>query len=220
MAFEELDARGLHDEPANVEVRTTALLARGAVWDVREDTFAYGTVELTRHYVDHPGAVGIVALDEQDRVLLVQQYRHPIAAREWELPAGLMDMMGEPALTAAQRELAEEADLAADTWHLLVDTVTTPGGSTDMMRLFLARDLKPIETDYTREAEEADMRYAWVALDEVVNAALQGNVQNGALVHGVLAAKVARDQGWAPLRDPSQPWERRQRVRGERSKTE
>ena len=79
-------------------VADTAVVFKGMVWDVRRDTIDLGEAgKVTREYVDHPGAVAIVALREvtgRDQVLLIQQYRHPVGAFEWELPAGLLDVAG------------------------------------------------------------------------------------------------------------------------------
>lgn len=202
---------------AEIEVRQSELLVSGAVWDVRRDVFAFGGDELVREYVDHTGAVSILALDEHERVLLIQQYRHPIAHRDWEIPAGLMDAPGERALEGAKRELAEEADLAADEWHVLLDAFSSPGGSSETMRVFLARGLRPIEHDYVREGEEAEIVVRWEPLDEVIAAVLDGRVQNATTIKAVLAADAARARGWTTLRSPTEPWHARERVRGERS---
>ena len=84
----------LRDEPFGVEVIDTRTGYTGRVWDVVEDRLRYGGNELVRHYVDHPGAVAVVAIDDRDRVLLLQQYRHPLQARDWEIPAGLARCAG------------------------------------------------------------------------------------------------------------------------------
>src|SRR5690606_11238798 len=92
---EPVEASALRDEPLTPEVLESTLAFEGAVWDIRSDRFRYGDGEIVRQYVDHPGAVVIVAIDDEDRVLLIQQYRHPIRHRDWELPAGLLDIAGE-----------------------------------------------------------------------------------------------------------------------------
>ena len=97
-----------------------------------------------RDYMVHIGAVGVVAIDDEDRVVLVRQYRHPVAQYLWELPAGLIDVAGEPLDRAAVRELEEEADLTAGHLELLVDMHPSPGCSNEVIRLFLARDLSPV----------------------------------------------------------------------------
>lgn len=182
------DPTTLRDEPVEPEVVSSELVYSGRVWDVRSDTVRYGDGEIVRQYVDHPGAAAVVAVDAQDRVRLIQQYRHPIRHRDWEIPAGLLDVAGEDPLQAAQRELAEEADLAAQDWDPLVSVFTTPGGNDEVVHLFLARRLAPVGTAHAREEEEADIRTEWVPLDDVVTGVLHGRLRNGILAVGVLAA--------------------------------
>ncbi len=204
----------LEDEPFDPEVESSRLLAPGAVWDVREDVFRYGDETLTRHYVDHPGAVMVLAVDEQNRALLIRQYRHPIGQREWEIPGGLMDQPGELPLAAAKRELLEEAGLVAQTWHVLLDTVTSAGGSTELIRIYLAQQLSEGDSDFVPDGEEADMERRWVDVTEIRDAIFAARVQNGPLLHGVLALLQARS---ADLRPADAPWPRRDLVRGERT---
>lgn len=182
----------LQDEPFSPEVLQSDLVYEGRVWDVRSDRVAYGDGEIVRQYVDHTGAVAIVAIDEEDRVLLIQQYRHPIRHRDWELPAGLLDIEGEEPLLAAQRELAEEGDLAASHWEPLVSTFATPGGSTEIVHFFLASGLSANADAHAREEEEADIRVEWVPLTDAVDAVLDGRMHNALLAVGVLAAERRR----------------------------
>lgn len=182
----------LRDEPLNPEIISSDVAFHGSVWDVRSDRFHYGESEITRHYVDHTGAVAIVALDEDDRVLLIQQYRHPIRSRDWELPAGLLDIEGEEPLLAAQRELAEETDLVAADWQPLLSTYTTPGGSNEIVHFFLATGLSAAPESHAREDEEADIRIEWVPLKDAAGAVLEGRMRNALLANGVLAATLRR----------------------------
>ncbi|WP_460802677.1 NUDIX domain-containing protein [Microbacterium sp. GXF6406] len=179
----------LRDEPYQPVVLSSEVVHSGWAWDVRSDRFAYGDDEITREYVAHTGAVAVLALDDDDRVLLIQQYRHPIRYRDWELPAGLLDIAGEEPLHAAQRELAEEADLVAEHWEPLVTTWTTPGGNSEMIRIYLARGLSAATEVFAREAEEADIRIQRVPLTEAVEGVLAGRLRNGILSLGVLAAE-------------------------------
>lgn len=178
----------LRDEPAEVEVVASELVYEGRVWDVRSDTFRYGDGQIVRQYVDHPGAVAIVAVDDDERVALIQQYRHPIRHRDWEIPAGLLDIPGEPPVETARRELAEEVDLVAGWIEPLLSIFTTPGGNDEVVHIFLARDLSPAPHAHDREHEEADIRVEWVALSDAVDAVLAGRMRNGILASGVLAA--------------------------------
>ncbi|WP_345802163.1 NUDIX hydrolase [Microbacterium sp. AZCO] len=178
----------LRDEPVEVDVTASDVVFDGIVWDVRSDRFRYNGDELTRQYVEHPGAAAIVAVDDRERVLLIQQYRHPVRHRDWEVPAGLLDIAGESPLETAKRELKEEADLEAAEWQELVSIFTTPGGNDEVVHLFLARGLTPLAEAHAREAEEADIRIEWVPLQDVVTAVLEGRMRNGILTAGVLAA--------------------------------
>ncbi|MHC9043353.1 NUDIX domain-containing protein [Microbacterium saperdae] len=180
----------LRDEPFAPEVVSSDLVFQGAVWDVRDDRVRYGDGEIRRQYVAHTGAVAIVALDEQERVLLIQQYRHPIRHRDWELPAGLLDIAGEEPLEAARRELAEEADLVAAHWEPLVSSWTTPGGNDELIHVFLATGVSAAPAAHAREDEEADIRVEWVPLDAAVDAVLAGRMRNGILSLGVLATSL------------------------------
>lgn len=158
-----------------------------------------------RDYLRHVGAVGAVALDDTGRVLLIRQYRHPVGEWMWELPAGLTDVPGEPPLETARRELAEEADVAAGRWDLLVDLNTSPGCTDERIRLYLARDVSdvPVADRHVRTDEEADLSSTWFDLDEAVDMAFTGRITNAACVAGVLAAARARDSDWRTLRPAS-----------------
>jgi ADP-ribose pyrophosphatase len=205
------------DEPAALQVRTSRTVHHGMVWDVRRDEVDLGDGQtVTREVVDHTGAVGVVVLDAEDRVLLLRQYRHPVRSYLWEPPAGLLDVAGEDPQVAAARELAEEADLVADEWHVLVDFYNSPGGSTEAFRCFLARGLHqvPERERHEREHEERDMARAWVDLAEARELVLAGRLQNPTTVCGVLAAAAARDAGWASLRPADAPWPERSPGRG------
>jgi len=182
-------ASGIADEPFEPEILESELVYSGRVWDVRSDRVAYGDGEIVREYVAHTGAVAVLALDDEDRVLLIQQYRHPIRHRDWELPAGLLDIEGEDPLVAAQRELAEETDLVASDWRLLTSSWTTPGGNSEMIRIYLATGIEAAPAAFEREDEEADIRVEWVALSDAVDGVLDGRLRNGILTIGVLAAE-------------------------------
>lgn len=153
-----------------------------------------------RDVVMHPGAVGVVALDDDGRVALVEQYRHPVGKKLWELPAGIRDVDGEPMVETARRELVEEAGIVARRWDVLLDAFTSPGMTDEAVRVFLARDLSPAGERPEVEFEELDMRTEWVDLDEACSRVLRGEIRNVMCVAGVLAAARARDGGWAELR--------------------
>ena len=212
-----LDAQVLHgvdltDLLQRRPVLDTELIFEGKVWDVRRDTIDLGEAgTVRREYVEHPGAVSAVALrqvEDRDQVLLIKQYRHPVGAFEWELPAGLLDVAGEPPWLGAARELHEEADLVAGRWDVLIDYFGSPGGISEALRVFLARDLTGVRHDerFVREGEEHGMPVCWVDLDEAHEAVLRGQLHNPSAVIGILTAHAARARDWATLRPPDAPW--------------
>ncbi|WP_322409363.1 NUDIX hydrolase [Microbacterium invictum] len=183
-----VDSVPLADEPVTPLVAAAERVYTGRVWNVQRDVVRYGDDELIRENVAHPGAAAVVAVDAQDRIVVIQQYRHPIRHRDWEIPAGLLDVEGEPPLETAKRELAEEVDLVAERWDPLVSIFTTPGGNDEVVHLFLARGLSAAPEVHARGEEEADIRVAWVALSDVVDAVIAGRFRNGILATGALAA--------------------------------
>ena len=181
---------------------------KGRIITVREDEVLMpagdGFEPVRREYVEHPGAVGTIALDDRGRILLLRQYRHPVGHLLWEVPAGLRDVEGEPLWRTAERELLEEAGYRASTWHTLIDTFQTPGMSDERVRVFLARDLERVpdeEIDFVRVHEEADMPVVWVPLEEAVAKALAGEIHNALAVSAILALHAARTLGLDDLRD-------------------
>ncbi|SDQ56660.1 ADP-ribose pyrophosphatase [Curtobacterium sp. UNCCL20] len=185
----------LSDEPASFEVTESTVVYEGAVWNVRRDTVAYNDDAMVREYIDHTGAVAVYAEDDEGRVLVIQQYRHPVGLRDWELPAGLLDNPGEDHLTAAQRELGEEADLQADTWEQLVRYNTSSGGSNEFIQIYRARGVHATESAFEREAEEADIVVRWVPRAELVEAILDGRLHNSALTVATLAVDAIERRG-------------------------
>ncbi len=189
---EPIVADQLADEPADHTIVSSELVFSGRVWNVLSDRFSYGDHEIVREYVEHPGAVAVLAIDDLDRVLLIQQYRHPIRTRDWELPAGLLDMVGEHPLETARRELAEEADLVANQWSELVSFHPSPGGNSELIRVYLATGLSAAEQVFERTEEEADIRLEWIAFDDAVAGVLDGRFRNSILMLAVLAAHARR----------------------------
>lgn len=188
----------LTDRADRWAVAQQSVLARGAIFDLVEDRITTpDAAQVTRQYVRHPGAVGVIALDEHDQLVLVRQYRHPVGQRLLEPPAGLLDVAGEDLRTAAERELAEEVGLAAADWRVLVDMVTSPGMGDEAVRIFLARDLSPVHRPdgFVLAGEEADMEVVTASLSDVVDAVLAGRVRNPLLVSGALACAAALSRG-------------------------
>lgn len=199
----------LADALAPRPVTASTVIYEGAIFDLVGESADLGDDGVVRReFLHHPGAVAVVALDSSDRVLLLRQYRHATRMELWELPAGLLDVPGESPVLAAARELAEEADLRAGRWDVLVDCFATPGASDEAIRLFVARELSAVPDAelHTRTAEEAGIVARWVPLDEARDAVLAGHIHNPAAVIGILAACASRDLGWKTLRPADSPW--------------
>jgi ADP-ribose pyrophosphatase len=199
------------DVPERWPVVSTAELARGRLVTVRTDKVRTPDNQVAeRDVVLHPGAVAALALDDALRVLLIRQYRHPVGRLLWEIPAGLRDVAGEPLWATARRELEEEAGYRARDWRVLADYYTSPGFSTERLRVFLARDLEQVpqeERDFVPEAEEAHLLLAWLPLDEAVRKVFAGDLHNGVAALAILAAYAARSEGFDGLRPASAPEE-------------
>ncbi|GGE60836.1 NUDIX domain-containing protein [Nesterenkonia cremea] len=199
----------IQDSPADLPVQSSEKVLTTPIFDAVKDSFTFGErgETLRRVYLKHLSAVAVLAVDEQDRVLLINQYRHPVRMKLWEIPAGLLDVDGEPMLEGAQRELVEEADLQAQTWSTLLDFYTTPGANNEAIRIYLAEGLTevPEAERHTREAEEAEITTAWLPLAEAVQAVLSGRIHNPSAANGILALHAVRT-GAGELREARAPW--------------
>jgi 8-oxo-dGTP pyrophosphatase MutT (NUDIX family) len=182
-------------EPHEYRVLASEPVYDGRIISLRLDTVAMpGGGESVREVVHHPGAVGIVALDDQDRVVMLRQYRHPVGEHMWELPAGLRDVDGEPPVETARRELAEEVRLSAARWSLLTTHFPSPGFCDEMVLLYLAEELSEADlpAGFTVEHEELDMTVERVPLAEAVQWVFDGTVRNSLAAIGLLAAARLR----------------------------
>jgi 8-oxo-dGTP pyrophosphatase MutT (NUDIX family) len=172
-----------------------------AYLSVRTDSIVDPAGEVHERVVVQPrGAVAVLALDEESRVLFVEQYRHPVGARLLELPAGTLDVAGESPLVAAQRELMEEGDVTAATWQEMLSLSSTPGYSTERWQLYRATDLSPVPHGERaeRHAEEAGLEQWWMPLDEAVDAIFAGRIGNALAIVGVMSEVVQRSRESAP----------------------
>ncbi len=190
--------------PGGYRVLTRSEVFQGAVFSVFSDEVELpdGTV-VRRDWTHSTGAVIIAAVDERDRIVLVHQYRQPVGRMLWELPAGILDVPGERPVEAAARELAEEADLLAVHWNLLLEMHPSPGFTDDFFRVFLARGLSrvPAADRHTRREEEAHLTVRRFGLDRAVRMVQRGEITNSGAVAGILAAARSRDESWSGLRD-------------------
>lgn len=203
-------ARQVSDEPSPRRLLSSEKVYQGRIWDVVSDSFQLSDdgEPLVRDYIDHPGAVAVLPMNEDGEILLIKQYRHPVGMALWEIPAGLLDVEGEDFVAGAARELAEEADLVAARWNVLADFFNSPGSSSEAIRIYLARGLSDVPGHelHERTDEEAEIELHWIRLDDAVLAVLEGRLHNPSAVVGILAAAAARADGFEGLRPAGAPW--------------
>lgn len=189
----------------NFETTSSETLHTGKIFALRKDQVRMpGGKLVTREVVEHYGAVAVVAMDDEGRLPMVYQYRHPFGRRLWELPAGLLDVNGEAAHLTAARELREEAGLEARTWQVLVDLDSTPGFSDESVRVYLATGLTQVDRPEAHD-EEADMTLQWYPIADAVRRVFSGEIVNSLAVAGILAAHAVRE-GVAKPRPVDTPW--------------
>jgi 8-oxo-dGDP phosphatase len=187
------------------ETASSETLHTGNIFALRRDEVRMPGGNLaTREVVEHYGAVAIVAMDDSKNIPMVYQYRHAFRRRLWELPAGLLDVAGEPPHLTAARELREEVGLQAGTWRVLVDLNTAPGFSDESVRVYLATELSEVDRPKAHD-EEADMTMRWVPIDEAARLVIGGEVLNSIAVAGILAAHAVTT-GVAEPRPVDSPW--------------
>lgn len=210
LAGSEEGSQSLADE-AVTDPRTYPTLSSRTAFDGKVVSLRQDDVQMPdgesahRDVVVHPGAVGVIALDDEDRIVMIRQYRHPVRRYLWEVPAGIKDVADEPLLETARRELAEEVALQAARWDRLLDFFASPGGSTEEVTVFLARELSEVARpeDFVVSGEELDLEIRRVPLDDALHAVQSGRVRNSIAVAGVLAAVTAKAGGWKSLRPPT-----------------
>jgi 8-oxo-dGDP phosphatase len=187
------------------ETASSETLYTGRIFALRRDQVRMpGGTTVTREVIEHFGAVAILAMDDEGKIPMVYQYRHPLGRRLWELPAGLLDVYGEAAHLTAARELQEEAGLHASTWQVLVDLDSAPGFSDESVRVYLATGLTEVGRPEAHD-EEADLKLEWYPLAEAARMVLTGEIVNGIAVAGILAAQAVAN-GFAQPRPLDSPW--------------
>lgn len=142
-----------------------------------------------RLVVEHPGAVVVLAVDADDRVLCLTQYRHAVRQNLVQLPAGLCDIAGEDPIEVGRRELVEEAGFEAAEWTHLTSTYSSPGIIEELVHYYLARGLTEVGRGaFEPHHEEAEMETLWVPVTELHAAVLDGRVRDAHLTIALLTA--------------------------------
>lgn len=196
--------RGGHDDAAaDARLRerlvSSEVLRRSRILEFRVDTIELpdGT-RSTRDVAGHPGGVGMVAIDPEDRVLLVRQWRHAVGRALLEIPAGTLDRhpdgsIEDPALAAA-RELEEETGYRAGRWRYLGSFFTAPGFTEEQMHLYLATELSPAHKDRLGPDEDERLELEPVPLAEAIAMARRGQLRDAKSIVGLLWVAALRDR--------------------------
>jgi len=184
-----VDLPGLPSE----EVTSSEIVFLGKIWNVVKKTFNFHGNTLAREFIEHPGAVAVLALDEQDKVLVIRQFRMPVNEYLLEIPAGLLDVENESALAAAKRELAEETDHEASSWELLQIFHSSPGSSSETIHIYLATGITALREKFPREDEEAHMELMKVPFKELLASVQESKVKSPTLVVAILAMAAKRN---------------------------
>ena len=173
--FETLDSRVVHDGWSTVRVDTIRMPDGD---------------QADREVVEHVAAVAVVPVFDDGTVVLVRQYRHAVGQYLLEIPAGILDVEGEPEADAARRELAEEVGLQADRLDHLVTVENSAGWSTERTSVYLGRGLSETARPegFELEHEEADMELVRLPLTEAVDAVTRGEITDAKTVIGLLLA--------------------------------
>lgn len=192
-------------EQHDFEVLGSELEYQGAILALRRDRVAMpGGRTAEREVIEHHGAVAVVAIDDEDRIVLIEQYRHPLGRRLLELPAGLLDEPGEDPVDAVGRELTEETGLAAESFSVLVDVAASPGFTDETVRIFLAEGLSEVDRPEARD-EEADIELVRLSVEDALARVLSGEIVNASAVAGILAVAAVRSRS-VPMRPADAPW--------------
>ncbi|MFY9262023.1 MAG: NUDIX hydrolase [Actinomycetaceae bacterium] len=184
----------------HVEILQSDLRFKGPIFTIYDDEIKFASGDIARRqYMEHHDAVAIVPMRESERgpeILLIRQYRHAPRRILWEIPAGLLDIAGEDALSTAKRELLEETDCVADRWTKLARFTASPGVSDENCDIFLARDVYEVaHSQFERSEEEREIIKKWFLLEDVLDAIFRSDLTSPTLVTGVLAAVVALERG-------------------------
>lgn len=175
------------DQRVDLPLISSRLIHQGMVWDLKSETFEFEGEALTREFIDHPGAVAVLAINDQDEIMMLKQYRRPVGSFLMEIPAGLRDIEGETAEVTARRELLEEASLEALSLEHLIDFYTTPGGNTELISVFVARGLREVDSGHQPTGEERSMEKSWVKIGLALSDVLAGNIKSPSATVAIMA---------------------------------
>lgn len=190
------------DDPLRERLLSSEVIKRGRILEFRIDTVeAADGHRSTRDIAGHPGGVCIVAIDDQDRVLFVRQWRHATGGPLLEIPAGTLDRDPagtiEPPAGAAARELEEETGSRAATWRYLGDFYTAPGFTSELMHLYLATGLTAVHGGGLAPDEDERLELRLIPFADAVAMVERGELRDAKSIVGLLQVARLREAGSA-----------------------
>ncbi len=183
------DAAG--GDPLLERLVSSEVIKRGRILEFRVDTIeAVDGRRSTREIAGHPGGVCVVAVDDQDRVLLVRQWRHAAGGPLLEIPAGTLDRAPDGSIEAhagaAARELEEETGSPAGSWRYLGSFYTAPGFTNELMHLYLATELTAVDEGGLAPDEDERLELRPIPFDDAVAMAQRGEIRDAKSIVGLL----------------------------------
>ena len=175
------------DQPVAQDIVASEVVFDGMIWNVVRERFDFAGETLTREFVNHPGAVAVVAVNDVNQILMIRQYRHPVRQLLWEIPAGLLDVEGESEILAAERELLEETGYRAATMEPLIEFFTTPGGNSERIQIFKATNLEYVGRPEIQEGEESELLIEWVDFEIALGSVLASEIKSPSASVGIMA---------------------------------
>ena len=169
----------------SAQVNKTITLHRGRVFTLlRENVTLDNGVTVDLDVIRHPGASAVVPLSDDNKLLLIRQFRHAVGDYIWEIPAGTLDP-DETYLECAQRELVEETGFSADKWWKLGEIIPVPGYSDERIQIFLATELAPAEQNLDKDEVLAVHE---ISMDEAIDMIHKGDILDGKTITGLFMA--------------------------------
>jgi ADP-ribose pyrophosphatase len=191
-------ARRAGDDPLREQLVSSEVLRKSRILEFRIDTIETADGRRsTRDIAAHPGAVAMIAIDDQDRVLMVRQWRHATGGPLLEIPAGTLDRHADGTLedhaVAAARELEEETGARAATWRHLGSFYTAPGFTSELMHLYLATGLTTAHADGLHPDEDEHLELTPVPFADALEMAMRGEIHDAKSMVGLLMAARIRE---------------------------
>ena len=167
---------------------------KGRVFElISENVTLKNGVTTNMEFVHHPGAAGIIPMLDNNRIILIKQYRHSLREHIWEIPAGTRDR-DETMLACAKRELVEETGYSAGKWIELAEITPVPGYSDERINLFMAMDMKAAQQNLDQDEM---LNVHTVRFDEALNMIRRGEIRDSKTISGLfLASNWLQDENW------------------------